>query len=108
MVDFGFSLNKSSCIDLDKADSSLFKMIALEEPDILRCMACGSCTATCSAGRFSQISFRKVILLLERGETADAVEQIKKCMLCGKCTLVCPRGINTRHIISLILNHYKK
>ena len=60
-------------------------------------MGCGSCSATCTAGPYSRMSLRKVILGLQRGQ--DVRPMLKGCMLCGKCTMVCPRGINTRQLI---------
>ena len=76
------------------------------EPDALRCMACGSCSATCPASEFSGMSVRKVLLNLQRGKEAEAFKLMKNCMLCGKCTMVCPRGINTRHLILSISRIY--
>ena len=69
-------------------------------------MACGSCTATCTAGPWSGMSVRKVIMGLERGRDIKAM--LSGCMLCGKCTMVCPRGINTRHLILSLSRIYDK
>jgi len=67
------------------------------EPDVKRCMECGSCSAVCTAATLSGMSVRKVIHALERG--VDIAPMLSGCMLCGKCTMVCPRGINTRQLI---------
>ena len=99
MTDFGFKLSPSSAINLDKVDMSLYERLAEMEPDVKICMACGSCSATCTAGPFSGMSLRKTILDIQRGKEKDAVRMLSNCMLCGKCTMVCPRGINTRHLI---------
>ncbi len=108
MVDFGFKLSKSSAIVLgETADARFARLVALE-PDVVRCMSCGSCAGSCTAASFTTLSLRRVILDLQRGQTADATGQIKHCMLCGKCTLVCPRGLNTRHIILSILQVYSQ
>lgn len=105
---FGFKLSKSSAIDLDKVDRTLFDELCSIEPDARRCMACGSCSATCMAGEFSGMSVRKVLLCLQRGRIEDVSEMMSACMLCGKCTMVCPRGINTRHIILALSRIYRK
>lgn len=105
MMDFGFKLAASSTIDLDKVDLTLYKKIAQIEPDIKRCMACGSCSATCTAGEFSGMSVRKMILAMQRGK--DITKMLSNCMLCGKCTMVCPRGINTRHLILSVCRYYE-
>lgn len=106
MMDFGFRLSPSSTIDLDRADLSNFEKVARMEPDIRTCMACGSCSATCTAGPYSGMSIRKVIHGLQRG--TDVSGMLSCCMLCGKCTMVCPRGINTRHLILSICRIYEK
>ena len=69
------------------------------EPDALICMGCGSCTATCTAGPWSGMSVRKVLLAMQRGRMQEVEKMLSNCMLCGKCTMVCPRGINTRRLI---------
>lgn len=97
MMDFGFKISPSSTIDLDKTDLTLYNRLVQMEPDARKCMACGSCSATCTAASFSGMSVRKVILNLQRGK--DVRKMLSNCMLCGKCSMVCPRGINTRHLI---------
>ena len=87
-------------------DLELYRKAALLEPDIRICMACGSCSATCTASPYSGMSVRKVILCLQRGRKAEAASMLRNCMLCGKCTMVCPRGINTRHLILSICRVY--
>ncbi|MCF0176591.1 MAG: 4Fe-4S dicluster domain-containing protein [Bacteroidales bacterium] len=96
-MDFGFVLNPSSTVDLGKVDTTLYDRLARRCPDVKTCMACGSCSATCSAAQYSGMSVRKVLLGLQRGNDVSAM--LSNCMLCGKCTMVCPRGINTRNLI---------
>nr|AIF26770.1 hypothetical protein [uncultured bacterium fosmid pJB89E1] len=100
MADFGFKLSKSATLDLDKIDTSVWEQLIKTDPDAKTCMACGSCSATCTAAPFSGMSVRKVILALQRGQNVKPM--LSNCMLCGKCTMVCPRGINTRHLILTI------
>ena len=45
MIDFGYGISPSSAINLDKFDRTRFEELAREEPDVLKCMACGSCAA---------------------------------------------------------------
>lgn len=104
MADFGFKLSKSSTLDLDKVSMKAYEQLCKTDPDIKTCMACGSCSATCTAAPFSGMSMRKVILGLQRGQ--DVKPMLSNCMLCGKCTMVCPRGINTRHLILSICRIY--
>ncbi len=104
MADFGFKLSKSSTIDLDKVDMTAYESLCKSDPDIRTCIACGSCSASCTAAQFSGMSVRKVILALQRGQNVKPM--LSNCMLCGKCTMVCPRGINTRHLILSICRIY--
>lgn len=104
MIDFGFKISKSSTIDLDKANVSRFERLASIQEDVRTCMNCGSCTATCTATSFGNMSVRKVILMLQRGE--DVKSMLPNCQLCGKCMMVCPRGINTRRLILEICKCY--
>ncbi|MEG1499002.1 MAG: 4Fe-4S dicluster domain-containing protein [Bacteroidales bacterium] len=103
MRNFGYSLNKSSVIDLEKADTNLAKEIAQEEPSFLYCIYCGTCTGTCTAGNFTDFNLRKIQLLVKRGQIEEIKNLLPNCMLCGKCQMACPKGVNTRHVL-LILN----
>ena len=107
-MDFGYCISPSSHILMDEVDLTLFKKLQETEPDVSICMACGSCTATCTAGNFITMSFRQTILMLQRGKDQEALEMVSHCMLCGKCQLVCPRGINTRHALLSITRIYNK
>lgn len=106
MVDFGFGLVPSSRINLDLFDREKFEELAAIEPDVRKCMACGSCTAACTAGQFIQTSLRAAIEELHNGHPDKALGLLKSCQLCGKCSMVCPRGINTRHLILSIAKVY--
>ncbi|MBP9987077.1 MAG: 4Fe-4S dicluster domain-containing protein [Bacteroidales bacterium] len=106
MIDFGFTLSKSSAVNLTNIDDSKFNALLEVEPDAARCMTCGSCAGSCSAGVFAPMSLRRVIAALQRGADKEALSMLSHCMLCGKCTLVCPRGLNTRHIILSIMKIY--
>ena len=107
MEKFGFKLSPSSRIDLDNTDKERFSRLVQIEPDILKCMACGSCTASCTAGKFTPTSVRGAILHLQNGKWQQALDLLKGCLLCGKCTMVCPRAINTRHLILAINEVYQ-
>lgn len=107
-MDFGFSLSPSSAVRLDGVDLSLYRRVAEKAPDIRTCIGCGSCTATCTAGPFSGMSVRQIILDIQRGRQRLAADKLSACMLCGKCSMVCPRGINTRQLILAVCEEYKK
>lgn len=108
MVDFGYGLTPSSRIDLDKFDKRKFDTLAVLEPDVRKCMSCGSCTAVCTAGRLVPTSLRAAVQALQNGLSDKAMEMLAHCQFCGKCLMVCPRGINTRHLILSILKEYSE
>jgi heterodisulfide reductase subunit C len=102
MNSFGFSISKDNAIDYEINNRSLADFVLAKEPSLYRCIQCGSCTGACTAGAFTDYNFRKMHLLMRRGEIKQLQNSIDKCMLCGKCQLVCPRGINTRNVIRQI------
>ncbi len=102
MTQFGFSISQPRAINLDKNDLMVSERILREMPELQTCIACGSCTATCTAGNLTTFNFRRVHTLVRRGEYEEAYEEMGKCMLCGKCRLSCPRGINTRGVVMMI------
>ena len=107
MIDFGYGLTPSSTLKIENVEHPAFEELRHREPDVVKCISCGSCAASCSAGVFTEMSLRRVILALQRGREKEALPMLQHCMLCGKCQLVCPRGINTRHLILSIGKVYK-
>ncbi|MBQ6179319.1 MAG: 4Fe-4S dicluster domain-containing protein [Bacteroidales bacterium] len=108
MVDFGFGLVPSSRINLDLFDKEKYDELLSIEPDARICMACGSCTAVCTAGKFVHTSLREAMEDIFNAKPDKALETLRACQLCGKCSMVCPRGINTRHLIMSITKVYSK
>lgn len=105
-MDFGYSLTPSSRINLDLFNRDKFNALVKLEPDVQKCMACGSCTASCTAGQYASTSLRSAILYLLNGQEKKALDFLNHCMLCGKCAMVCPRSINTRNLILSINKIY--
>jgi heterodisulfide reductase subunit C len=98
-IDFGYSISQDRQIDYDRNDKKVIDYLNLDEPSIRICIACGSCTATCTTGQFMDFNIRRVHTFLRRGEFTHLKREIEKCMFCGKCQLVCPRGVNLRNLI---------
>lgn len=105
MTSWGYSISRPRSIDIDRNDMSYSKELLREYPELQTCIACGNCTATCTAANLTSFSLRKVHTLVRRGEYDGMAEELEKCMLCGKCRLTCPRGINTRQIVLTIKKH---
>lgn len=108
MEKFGFIISKGRQIDFDSNSRHIAEYIIEREPSFRSCIECGCCSATCTTGNFTKFSLRELQILLKRGENEVVREKIGKCMLCGKCTLVCPRGVNTRNVIMLIREAFRK
>ena len=106
-MNWGFSISQTRGVDIDRNDMSYSKELLRDHPELQTCIACGNCTATCTAANLTSFSLRKVQTLVRRGEYKGMAEELEKCMLCGKCRLVCPRGINTRQIVLTIKKHLK-
>jgi heterodisulfide reductase subunit C len=97
--DFGYTINPDRQLDYDKADLRLFHYVEKHEPTIMKCISCGTCAATCSAGLFTDFSLREMIIRVKRGDVKGMRSESGKCMLCGKCQLLCPRLVNTRNVV---------
>jgi len=106
-INFGFSILKDATIDLDKIHCEAYEKIHKEETSIALCIQCGTCSATCSAAKFTDFSLRSVFLNLRRGQITSISKEINKCFVCGKCKLVCPRGVNTRNAIITIKRYFE-
>jgi len=105
---FGFTTHKGRQIDFDRNDREVARYILDDEPSFSLCIACGACAATCTAGRFTEFSLRRLNILVMRGENDEVRKTIDRCMLCGKCNLVCPRGVNTRNVLFLMRRAFEK
>ena len=99
MTNFGYTINTDRQIDYDSNDRRIARYLTRHEPSFKVCIACGTCSATCSAGLFTTFSLRELIGNIKRGEVRNIKAEAEKCMLCGKCQLACPRGVNTRNVI---------
>ena len=104
MKSFGYTLQKDRQIDYDRNERRILDYLKEWESSVNYCVACGSCTATCTAGQFTDFNIRAVHTYLRRGEVHNLKSEIRKCMFCGKCQLVCPRGVNMRNLILSLHN----
>ncbi|MDD4848244.1 MAG: 4Fe-4S dicluster domain-containing protein [Bacteroidales bacterium] len=99
---WGYQISQTRKINLDEVDLTIAQKILDMEPTFRLCISCGGCTATCTAGSFTDFNIRRVNLMIRRGQLDGLYEQLNHCMLCGKCHLVCPHGVNTRKVILLM------
>jgi len=108
MDKFGFTISRPRVIDFDSNDKRIASYILERENSFSLCIECGGCSAGCTTGQFTSFSLREMHILIKRGENVKPREKVKECMLCGKCILVCPRGVNTRNVIFLAREAFKK
>ncbi len=108
MKKFGYTISRGRQIDYDSNDRKVADYILEREPSLRSCIECGCCSATCTTGNLVKFSLRELHILIKRGENDLVRENMKKCMLCGKCTLVCPRGVNTRNVVVLAKEAFRK
>ncbi|MDX9929872.1 MAG: 4Fe-4S dicluster domain-containing protein [Bacteroidales bacterium] len=107
MSGFGFTITKGRQIDFDANDHTLSEFLLSREPTFALCIACGCCTATCTAGSHTDFSLRRINIALKRGEVDLVRREIDRCMLCGKCTMLCPMGVNTRNVVYTLRKQIK-
>jgi len=108
MKKFGYTISRGRQIDYDSNDRKVADYILEREPSLRSCIECGGCSSTCTTGNLVKFSLRELHVLIKRGENDLVRENLKKCMLCGKCTLVCPRGVNTRNVVVLAKEAFRK
>jgi len=96
-------------IDSKKIDPNFKYLIAKEEggEGILKCFACGSCTAACpemdvKADWNPRVVIRKVLLGLK--EEVFSSEFIKICSAHYRCFEKCPQGVNVKEIMNAVRN----
>ena len=102
MIDFGYTISPDRQTDLDKGDLQYASYLLSLDRSLELCIGCGSCTATCTAGDFTDFNIRRLHTMVRRGDTSTLKSEIRKCMFCGKCQLVCPRGVNLRNVILIL------
>ncbi|HVN57191.1 MAG TPA: 4Fe-4S dicluster domain-containing protein [Bacteroidales bacterium] len=108
MEKFGYTISRPRVIDYDSNDRKVASYILERENSFRLCIECGGCSATCTTGKHTSFSLRELHILLKRGENEKPRDKLNECMLCGKCILVCPRGVNTRNVIFLAKEAFRK
>ena len=72
--------------------------------DVLKCMRCGKCTATCPAFDEMEYHPHQFVYMVEKGEVEKlaASPSIYKCLSCFACVDRCPRGVEPAKIIEAV------
>ena len=72
--------------------------------DVLKCMRCGKCTATCPAFDEMEYHPHQFVYMVERGdiEKLAASPSIYKCLSCFACVDRCPRGVEPAKVVEAV------
>ena len=72
--------------------------------NVLKCMRCGKCTATCPAFDEMEYHPHQFVYMGEKGEVEKlaASPSIFKCLSCFACVDRCPRGVEPAKVIEAV------
>ncbi|MBD3169490.1 MAG: heterodisulfide reductase [candidate division Zixibacteria bacterium] len=80
------------------------KVKEISGQDIQQCFQCGTCSASCPMGRMLDLLPRKLMSLLQFGQS-DAIAAANTawvCASCHTCMVRCPRGIDITKVMEAI------
>lgn len=102
---FGMKVDRQ--VDGDKMNSDFVKKVAAEGGNgaaIAACMQCGTCSGGCTNIDRMDLSPRRLILMVQRGdwETVLKSESLWLCTSCYTCTSRCPRGVRPSDVIEAV------
>ncbi|MFP4102132.1 4Fe-4S dicluster domain-containing protein [Coleofasciculus sp.] len=102
-----FGIKKDRQVDGDKISQKVMDKVIAEGGEnaaIASCMQCGTCSGGCTNIDRMDISPRKLILLLQRGEWETILKSntLWLCTSCYTCTSRCPRGVRPADVIEAV------
>ena len=80
------------------------EVLRLAGQEVLTCIQCGTCSASCPTARLMNPSIRRLIKLCLEGKEEEAThnETLWLCTSCLLCTVRCPRGIRPKAVVSAL------
>jgi len=88
------------------ATDSEFKkeVMRLAGREMLTCIQCGTCSASCPTASLMNPSIRRLVKLCLEGKKEEALhnETLWLCTSCLLCTVRCPRGIRPKAVVSAL------
>ena len=80
------------------------EVLRLAGPEMLACIQCGTCSASCPTAHLMNPSIRKLVKLCLEGRKEEALhnETLWLCTSCLLCTVRCPRGIRPKAVVSAL------
>ncbi len=102
---FGMKVDRQ--VDGDKMNPDFLKKVVAEGGDgaaIAACMQCGTCSGGCTNIDRMDLSPRRLILMVQRGdwETVLKSQSLWLCTSCYTCTSRCPRGVRPSDVIEAV------
>jgi heterodisulfide reductase subunit C2 len=80
------------------------EVLRLAGEEVLTCIQCGTCSASCPTANLMNPSIRKLIKLCLEGNKEEALHNVTLwlCTSCLLCTVRCPRGIRPKAVVSAL------
>jgi heterodisulfide reductase subunit C len=80
------------------------EVLRLAGREVLSCIQCGTCSASCPTARLMNPSIRKLIKFCLEGRKKEALhnDTLWLCTSCLLCTVRCPRGIRPKAVVSAL------
>ena len=80
------------------------EVLRLAGEEVLTCIQCGTCSASCPTANLMSPSIRKLIKLCLEGKKEEALhnDTLWLCTSCLLCTVRCPRGIRPKAVVSAL------
>lgn len=80
------------------------EVLRLAGEEVLTCIQCGTCSASCPTANLMSPSIRKLIKLCLEGKKEEALhnDTLGLCTSCLLCTVRCPRGIRPKAVVSAL------
>lgn len=80
------------------------EVLRLAGQEVLTCIQCGTCSASCPTANLMNPSIRKLIKLCLEGKKEEALhnDTLWLCTSCLLCTVRCPRGIRPKAVVSAL------
>ena len=80
------------------------KVLDLAGQEVLTCIQCGTCSASCPTANLMNPSIRKLIKFCLEGKKEEALhnDTLWLCTSCLLCTVRCPRGIRPKAVVSAL------
>ncbi len=80
------------------------EVMRLAGPEVLTCIQCGTCSASCPTAHLMKPSIRRLMKLCLEGKKEEALKSntIWLCTSCQLCTVRCPRGIRPKAVVAAL------